>query len=160
MGAGAGTFVPRIDLYAKTRKEHVCTLSYYTFSKNGRNVVLQRVVYGSPSPEMLNEVNHCFVDVCLSVCLSCRCLVPQVSETPVRDFVPFCRNAGSDWRESARNSRQEEQEKALADKRKKLLRAIPTNIPGVSAVARGDARSDIREIEALVDMQVSYGFDG
>lgn len=45
-------------------------------------------------------------------------------------------------------------EKAVADKRKKLVRAIPTTIPGVSAVVRGDARSDIREIEALVDMQV------
>ncbi|CAM9794372.1 unnamed protein product, partial [Ectocarpus sp. 13 AM-2016] len=64
------------------------------------------------------------------------------------------RNAGSDWRESLRNSRQEEMEKAVADKRKKLVRAIPTTIPGVSAVVRGDARSDIREIEALVDMQV------
>ncbi|CAM9897129.1 unnamed protein product, partial [Hapterophycus canaliculatus] len=63
------------------------------------------------------------------------------------------RNAGSDWRESARNARQEEQEKVVADKRKKLIRAIPTTIPGVSAVVRADARSDIREIESLVDMQ-------
>lgn len=69
-------------------------------------------------------------------------------------YTPCDRNGGSDWRESARNARQEEQEKAIADKRKKLLRAIPTNIPGVSAVVRGDARSDIREIEALLDMQV------
>lgn len=46
------------------------------------------------------------------------------------------------------------QEKAVADKRKKLLRAIPSTIPGVSAVVRGDARGDIREMEALVDMQV------
>lgn len=46
------------------------------------------------------------------------------------------------------------QEKAVADKRKKLLRAIPSTIPGVSAVVKGDARGDIREIEGLVDMQV------
>lgn len=43
----------------------------------------------------------------------------------------------------------------IADKRKKLIRAIPTTIPGVSAVVRGDARSDIREIEARADMQAS-----
>lgn len=49
------------------------------------------------------------------------------------------------------------QEKAVADKRKKLLRAIPSTIPGVSAVVRADARSDIREIEGFVDMQVRYG---
>lgn len=67
-------------------------------------------------------------------------------------FFPF-RNGGGDWRES-RNTRQEDQDKALADKRKKLLRAIPSTIPGVSAVVKVDARSDIREIEALVDMQV------
>lgn len=66
---------------------------------------------------------------------------------------PRRRNAGSDWRETARNARQEEQEKVVADKRKKLIRAIPATIPGVSAVVRGDARSDIREIEALADMQ-------
>lgn len=72
----------------------------------------------------------------------------------------FARNGGGDWRESLRNTRHEEnmQEKAVADKRKKLLRAIPSSIPGVSAVVRGDARTDIREIEALGNMQVLAGY--
>ena len=64
------------------------------------------------------------------------------------------RNGGSDWRESARHNRVEEQEKVVVDKRKKLIRAIPNTIPGVSAVIRSDARSDIRKIEMCVDMQV------
>lgn len=64
------------------------------------------------------------------------------------------RHGGGDWRESNRHTRVEEPEKVVVDKRKKLVRAIPTTIPGVSAVARGDARSDIRKIEACTDMQV------
>lgn len=64
------------------------------------------------------------------------------------------RNGGNEWRETVRHARQEDQERALADKRKKLIRTIPAIIPGVSAVVKVDARRDLREIEALVDMQV------
>ncbi|CAN0057012.1 unnamed protein product [Laminaria digitata] len=63
-------------------------------------------------------------------------------------------NGGNDWRESARHNRVEEQEKVVVDKRKKLIRAIPNTIPGVGAVVRSDARSDIRKMEGCVDMQV------
>lgn len=45
------------------------------------------------------------------------------------------RYASNDWRDAAE----------LADKRKKLLRTIP----GVTGVSKGEAKRDIREMEAM-----------
>lgn len=68
---------------------------------------------------------------------------------------------GGDWKDGpSRHPRGEENDKGSSggDKKKKLVTPIPTNIPGVSSVIKGDARLDIREIEAVCEMMVStYG---
>ena len=66
--------------------------------------------------------------------------------SPLAPLVP--RYGYNDWRDAA------ESERVLVDKRKKLLRAIPTSIPGVTGILKGQAKRDLREMGAFVDMKV------
>lgn len=59
---------------------------------------------------------------------------------------------GGDWRDAFYEI--DNKAPAAADKKKKLVGPIPTNISGVTAVLKTDARTDIKDIESVVDLQV------
>lgn len=102
---------------------------------------------GTPSPQSPRRNNDVF-DVFLPFFVRCSLLPPHPQ---------FCRTPTySRQGESQRNAAYpEDSEKPAAERKNKLVRPIPTNIAGVMPVLKGEARSDILEIERRAAMLVS-----
>lgn len=76
-----------------------------------------------------------------------------VSVVCVDDASSSLRQTG-DWKEGPRSARSEETEKVDKTKKRPLVTPLPTNIPGLSGVAKSDAKADFRLIDGSVGMLV------